>query len=156
MFRFKDVINHGVPPRLFEITVGVKIEKTNRKPYTRKLKVELYSIADEIDGDNFVLLDRQEEMFVLSDENGEIYEFWGKKAHMRDYTDYVRNRRGCKFKGHMVVITDERGEIIAQDISNDWMLDIIESLREFPVGRHFDKTGTRVYPPRARPVTVLW
>jgi len=155
-FRFQDVINPGVPPRLFEITAGVKIEKLNRKPYTRELKLELFSIANEIDGDNFVLLDRQEGKFGFSGENGEIHEFWGKKAHMRDYMDFVGNRRGRKFKGHMIVITDERGEIIAQDISNDWMLDIIESLREFPVGRHFDKTGKRVYPPRARPIMVLW
>jgi len=156
MFRFKDVLNRMLPPRLFEITVGVKIEKTNQKPYTRKLKMELFSIADEIDGDNFVLLDRQEKTFVFSEESGGIQEFWGEKAYMRDYMDFVGNRRGLKFKGHMIVITDERGEIIAQNITNDWFLDIIEPLREFPVGRHFDKTGTRVYPPRARPITVLW
>ena len=56
----------------------------------------------------------------------------------------------------MIVITDERGEIIAENVSNDWMLDIIDILREFPVGRHFDKTGARVYPPRALPIMRLW
>ena len=29
-------------------------------------------------------------------------------------------RRGERFKGHMVVVTDERGKIVAQNISNDW------------------------------------
>ncbi|RKX37562.1 MAG: hypothetical protein DRP64_16980, partial [Verrucomicrobia bacterium] len=156
MFRFRDVLNPTAPPRLFELTLGVKIEKLNTTPYTRELKVELFSIADEIDGDNFVLLDRQEGTFVLSRENGGIHEFWGQKSRMRDYMDFVGNRRGRKFKGHMIVITDERGEIIAQNITNDWFLDIIEPLRELPLGRHFDKTGTRVFPPRALPVTVLW
>ncbi len=141
---------------LTHITLGVKIEQLRKKPYARELKVELFSIASEIDGNNFVLLDRQEGTFTLSAENGGTHEFWGKTADMRDYKDWEGNRRGRRFKGHMIVVTDERGEIIAHDLTNDWFLDIIEPLRNFPVGRHFDKTGARVYPPRALPIKSLW
>jgi len=145
-----------VTPVLKEITTGVKIEKTNQRPYSRRLKVELFAIADEIDGDNYVLQDRQEETFVLSKENDYSHELWGKKAYMRDYSDAAWVRRGLRHKGHMIVVTDERGEIIARDISNEWMLDIIDFLREFPVGRHFSKAGERVYPPRAKVAMDLW
>jgi hypothetical protein len=155
-FRFTDVISAAVPPKITELTLGVKIEQLNKKSYTRALTVELFSIAAEIDGDNFVLLDRQKETFYLSEENGRSHVLWGEEAKLRDYYDWEKNRRGLKFKGHMIVIIDERGEIIAQNITNDWMLDIINPLRAFPVGRHFDKTGTRVYPPRARPIMSLW
>ncbi len=95
-------------------------------------------------------------MFTLAEENEGLFTFWGRKTEMRDYRDWDGNRRGRKFKGYMVVITDERGEIIATDLTNDWFLDIIEPLREFPLGKHFDKTGTRVYPPRAKVIMTLW
>ncbi|MEN8254825.1 MAG: SHD1 domain-containing protein, partial [Verrucomicrobiota bacterium] len=156
-FRFKAVLNpYETPPVMTRITLGVKIEKATRKPYARMLKVELFSIAYERDGDNYVLLDRQEGTFTLSEENDQTHVFWGKGAYMRDYADYAGIRRGQKFKGHMIVITDERGEIIAKDITNDWFLDVIEPLRRFPVGRHFDETGMRVYPPRAKVATMFW
>ena len=61
-----------------KLTCGVKIEKTSRKPYSRELKVELFTIAAENDGDNYILLDRQEGKFTLSEENGGRYELWGK------------------------------------------------------------------------------
>jgi hypothetical protein len=157
-FRFKDIPNPWAPPVMRELTAGVKIEKTDQKPYTHELKVELFSIAYEIDGDNYILLDRQEGRFVPSEENGERYELWGQKTFMKDYLDAnpLGNRRGERFKGHMVVVTDERGQIIAESISNEWMLEIIGFLREFPVGRHFSKEGERVYPPRAPVSKVYW
>jgi len=141
---------------LRELITGVKVEKTNQKPYTRNLKIEVFTIASEIDGDNYVLLDRQEGRFILSGENEEKYELWGKKVYMMDYVDAAYVRRGKKYCGHMIVVTDERGEIIAQAISNEWMLDIIDFLREFPVGRHFSKAGERVYPPRPTVAKDNW
>ncbi|MEN8256139.1 MAG: SHD1 domain-containing protein, partial [Verrucomicrobiota bacterium] len=146
-------------PIMRELTAGLKIEKINMKPYTKKLKVELFSIAQEIDGDNYVLLDRKEGTFIPSEENDGCYELWGKKAYMKDYHDTYApplRRRGLKYKGHMILVIDERGKIIAQDISNDWMLDIIDFLREFPVGRHFSKKGQRVYPPRGSVMYSTW
>jgi len=44
----------------------------------------------------------------------------------------------------MIIIIDERDEIIASNISNDWFLDVIAPLREFPIGKHFDETGSRI------------
>ena len=155
-FRFPDVISAAIPPVLTEFTLGVKIEKLRKKIYTRELKVELFSIASEIDGNNFILLDRKEGTFTLSEQNDGFYEFWGRKTEMRNYKDWEGNRRGERFKGHLVVVTDERGEIIAQNITNDWFLDIIESLREIPIGRHFDRTGARIHPPRAKVIMGLW
>ncbi len=155
-FDFKVLPIATAPPIVREITTGVKIEKTNQKPYTKELKVELFSFASEIDGNNYVLLDRAGGSFTFTKENEGLYELWGKEANMKDYLDAEGNRRGERFKGHMVVITDERGEIVAQSISNSWMLDIIDTLRQFPLGRHLDETGARVYPPRAPVIRVYW
>ncbi len=155
-FHFPDVISTAPIPKLTRITIGVKIEQLNSKPYGRKLKLELFSIASEIDGNNFVLLDRQETTFSLTKENGRSFVFWGKPAEMRDYQDWDGNRRGRRFKGYMAVVTDERGVVVAKSMTNDWFFDIIESLRTLPVTRHFDKTGKRVYPPRAKVIMTLW
>ena len=49
-----------------------------------------------------------------------------------------------------------RGEIIAQQVSNPWMLEHLEFLRTFPVGRHFSDEGKRVHPPRAKLNSRHW
>ena len=51
----------------------------------------------------------------------------------------------------MILVTDQRGEIIAQEVSNPWMLENLDFLRTFPVGRHFSDEGKRTYPPYATP-----
>jgi len=155
-FRFPDVISGAENPVLTYLTLGVKIDQLSNTPYTRTLKVELFSIAAEIDGNNYVLLDRQEGTFSLSKENGKSFIFTGKRAEMRNYRDWDGNRRGRKFKGYMAVVTDERGVIIAKSMSSDWFFDILEPLRAFPLAKHFDKTGQRVYPPRAKVIMTLW
>ncbi|RKX43944.1 MAG: hypothetical protein DRP64_07490 [Verrucomicrobia bacterium] len=47
----------------------------------------------------------------------------------------------------MILVYDERGEIIARNMSHDWLLDIVEELSVFSGGRHFNKQGERVFPP---------
>jgi hypothetical protein len=143
-------------PTVNQLAIGVSIDQKNPQPYTRKLVVELFSIASEYDGDNFILLDRQKETFTLTPENGRHFEIWGKKAYLRQYYDPGQFLRGEKFKGFMIVVTDERGEIIATNITNDWFLDIIDSLRQLPVGRYFNKAGERVFPPRPKFSDRFW
>ena len=135
-------------PVYTEFTGGVKIRKDTRKPYPRNLKVELFTIASERDGKNYILMERTEGSFIPTEENDGTFELWGKGFYLRDYVNGRGDRRGEKLQGHMVLVTDERGVIIGQSISNDWMLDRLDFLREFPVGRHFNKAGERVYPPR--------
>ena len=43
-----------------------------------------------------------------------------------------------------------------QTILNEWILDIIDFLREFPLGRRFAKTGVLIYPPRALVIREHW
>jgi len=160
IFDFEDMPNAQWPVVMRETMVGVKIEKINNKPYKRELKVELYSFSSEIDGDNYILMDRTMGAFIPSKASVGGYELWGKKAYAKDYHDAPpsrpQNRRGEKFTGYMIVVIDERGEVIAQNTSNDWMLENIDFLRELPIGRHFNKDGVRVYPPRAPLMRHFW
>jgi hypothetical protein len=67
------------------------------------------------------------------------------------------NRRGERYCGRMILVTDLRGEIVARrKVSNPWMLEKLDFLRMFPVGRHFSTEGKRTYPPRAKVITHYW
>ena len=52
------------------------------------------------------------------------------------------------YGGYLIVVTDERGKIIDYGTSHEWLFENLEKLKKIPVGRHFDKTITRVHPPR--------
>ena len=62
------------------------------------------------------------------------------KYDMREQT------RGAKFKGHLILVTDERGEIIQHSASSPWLYENREQLLKVPVGRYFDETCNRVHP----------
>ena len=155
-FRFVPLPIASIPPAVKKLTCGLKIEKTDMTPYTKELKVELFTFASENDGDNYILLDRQERRLAFSEETGNVYEFMGKQVFLRTYLDGANYKRGERYCGRMILVTDERGEIIAQLVSNSWMLEHLEFLRTFPVGRHFSDEGKRVHPPRAKLNSVHW
>jgi len=155
-FKFEPLLIVSIPPAVKKLTCGLKIEKTNLTPYTKELKVELFTFASEIDGNNYILLDRQERRFTFSAENGNVYEFMGKEVFLRNYLDGADYKRGERYCGRMILVTDERGEIIAQQVSSPWMLEHLEFLRTFPVGRHFSDEGKRVHPPRAKLNSRHW
>ena len=139
------------PPEDYFLAVGVTVTKESNRPYPNELKIELFSFAEEIDGKNFVLLDRVSTNITLSAENEYSCTLWTKSAYLTDENDsFAQHRRGEKPKGQMVLITDERGIIIASNISNKWTLDILDQLREFPTGKHFNKAGERTWPPQPK------
>jgi hypothetical protein len=136
-------------PAATEFTGNVVIEQDGRmNDYQRELRVEFYLVADEYDGNNFILYDRQIENFKLTPENSRRYELQGRKDIMLRYEHYCGNVRGEKYKGYMILVFNERDELIAQNLSHDWLLDLRDKLLTFPVGRHFNKEGDRVFPPR--------
>jgi hypothetical protein len=149
-FQFKALPIVSIPPAVEELTCGVKIEKISRSPYTRELKVELFTFANEIDGKNYILLDRQERRFTFDEQTGTVFKFMGQMVYLRNYLDGMDYKRGERLAGRMILVTDERGEIIAQLVSNPWMLEHLEFIRTFPVGRHLSDEGKRVHPPRAK------
>ena len=75
---------------------------------------------------------------------------------MRRYETYGGFRRGENYKGYMILVYNERDELIAQNLSHPWLLDLRDELLTFPVGRHFNKVGERVFPPRARFTSTYW
>jgi hypothetical protein len=142
-----------VPPRILDYVFSARLKQTSAGEYNHELKVEFFAIGGERSGDRFYLLDRQESHFTPTKENQRIHEFSGKSVRTISYPLFG-DRRGIKYAGHLVVVTDSRGKIIAHSAPKKWMFENLENLRQLSVGNYMDKTCTRVFP--SRPTTNFY
>jgi len=144
--------NSTPPPKLLDYVFSASLKQTSAGLYRHGLHVEFFAIGEEIDGDNYILLDRQESHFTPSKENQQSIAFSGENITLIDYRlwDGATTRRGEKYGGYLVVVTDVRGEIVAHSSPYKWIFEQVENLRQVPVGKHFDKRCIRVFPPRPR------
>ncbi len=136
-------------PRIYDYVFGARLKQVSAGTYSHPLHVELFAIGKEVNGNNYILLDRQSSDFTPTEENGRTYEFSGDKImlEVRDWTFFADLYKGEKYGGYLVVVTDQRGKTIDIGSSSKWLPDLVDILRVFPMGKHFDKTGTRTYPP---------
>ena len=125
---------------------GAKLKQVSAGKYNHELKVEFFAIGEEYDGDNYILFDRQESRFTPTKENGRSHAFHGDTIRLTRRFLGIQNR-GQKYGGYLVVVTDERGMVVDFGASHKWLVDILGNLRQLPAGVHFNKTGTRVFPP---------
>ena len=149
----------GDLPKYLDYTFAVKLKQVSGNEYNHELKVDFFAIGEEIDGDNYILLDHQDGCFTPSEENGRSYEFKGEAVPVYEKTipeedGIFGQRRGDKYSGYLVVVADENGMIVDYDTSHKWLIDVLGNLRRLSVGRHFDKAGARVEPPRLDPIGV--
>ena len=139
--------------------VTVSVSKKSQRPFTGRLHAELFLVAEEIEGSNYILLNRTEETFSLSQQEDYEYRFSNKPFKTVEFTDEgSKERKGELYKGHLVIISTMQGDVLATHSSlPTWMQqpDIVENLRRLSVrgapsvrSRHFDKTGKKVPPPR--------
>lgn len=142
------------PPSTYYYEFMVKIRQRSAGDYNHPLHLEFFVVGDEIDGNNYILLDRQEREFTLTSENKRSYIARSETIGITRYTweekvgSSLVMERGEKYARYLVIITDARGEVIAYRTPNKWLMESAENLRKLPLKRHFDKTGNRVGPPR--------
>ena len=140
----------GRPLQISDFIFGARLKKSTTKPYPHGLLVEFFAFGEEVDGDNYVLLDRQQSTFTPSKESKGIHEFYSP-APIRLQTMAMRSAapmRGIKYGGYLITVTDERGKIIQHKTSHKWLFENLENLKKLPDGKHFDKRCIRVGPPR--------
>jgi len=146
------------PLQRSDFTFGAKLKKKSTQTYIHELHVEFFAFGEEVDGDNYVLLDRQQSTFNPTKENKGSHAFYSDKP-VRLQTTAIRAAspmRGIKYGGYLITITDERGKIIQYKTSHKWLFEILENLKSLPVGKHFDKSGNRVGPPRPTQADRPW
>lgn len=133
-------------------TFGVRIKQQSAGPYNHELHIEFFAIGQERAGDRYVLLDRQVDSFVPASGNQRSHEFWGRAVELDKYEIfYIDKPRGKKYEGHLIVITDVRGEVVAIKATHDWLLVHLKKLKKIPVGGYMDDTCTRTFPTRPKP-----
>ena len=138
--------NQSPPPKLLDYTFSVRVKQNSAKSYNHELNVEYYAIGAEIDGDNYILLDRQEESFTPTEENNRSHAFSGDLVTLTDFDHINGLRRGQRYSSYLVVVTDSRGEVIQYETPKKWLYEHLDNLRQVPVGKCIDETCTRVLP----------
>ena len=144
----------GWTPEQLDYRFGARVTQDGVGNYNHELKVEIFAIGDELEGNNFVLLDRLETRFTPSLENKFRHEYKSDvSVKVREVdtgwgTETIFGRRGVKYGGNLIVVSDMNDRIVNYSASNNWMIGALSRLRVLPVGKHFDKSGMRVFPPR--------
>ena len=137
------------PLAIFDYTFGVKMSKYSTGEYNHKLTVEYFAIGGEVNGDNYVLLERKKDSFIPSKENQYAHEFHGNPIRLMEYG----NREGCPirgmdYNGYLIIVRDENGNLVQYETSNEFLFRNLTRLEALPIWAHFDKNGIRVFPPR--------
>ena len=143
-------VSNPRPLQISDLSFKTNVKQASTKIYPHELEVEFFAIGEEVDGDNYVLLDRRKGVFVPSAENKGVLLVQSPEP-IRIQTTAIRSAspmRGTKYGGYLVVVRDERGRIIQHKSSSKWLFECLENLKKLPVGKHFDKRGIRVGPPR--------
>ena len=144
-------VQHGMRPlRRSDYIFGAELKQRSAGAYPHELHVEYFAVGEEIDGDNYILFDRQSSTFIPSKENGGCHSFYSIEP-IRLTATAMRSAspmRGTKYGGFLITITDECGKIIQYKTSSKWLFENLENLKKLPVGKHFDKRCIRVGPPR--------
>jgi len=136
-----------------------EITKKSQRPFTSRLNIETFLIADEHESDNYVVLGHFTDDFLLVQEKDYSYTYRSPTARCTLF-DQIGNgqRKGEDFKGHIFIITSQQGDVVFMH-SNlpSWMSEpeMIKKLRALSIrgapsicSRHFNKDGEKVLPPR--------
>lgn len=144
-----------VPPRIIDYLFGAKIRQVSARAYGHRLKAELFVLGQQrIDGNKFILLDRQSSTFVLDGENGRAHVFKGGPVEVMAYD--TTQPLGRKYSDYLLLVTDQRGEVIHHSASANWLLPNLENLRKLKVGNFMDKTCRRVFPTGPGPRSLYY
>lgn len=145
------------------ISGEVTVQKISKRPFSSGLKAELYLIAKEVNGKEYIMLSKTESSFLLAEQNGYKHTFKSEPAVTRAYEEYNGiQRRGEECLGYLVVILDARGNVVdSKSDIGEWITapKTVAALRELAVreaastirSRYFDKTGHKVKVPRPKP-----
>ena len=144
--------NPTPPPRVNDFTFGVKARQRSAGDYNHQLTLEYFAIGKERLGDKYILLDRESSTFTPTKENERSHSFKGETIEMIEYVNFDNQLRGKRPDGNLIIVTDERGQIIQHSASKSWLWENLDKLRELPVGAYMDKTCSRAYPTSPKPV----
>lgn len=141
--------------------IVAEISKQSQRPFTSRLNIEVFLVAEEHEADNYILLGRFTDSFLLVKEKDYKYTYKSEKVQCTLFSQVGSGeRKGEDYKGHVFIITSLGGDVVFMH-SNlpTWMQqpELLEKLRELSIrgapsvrSRHFNKQGEKTPPPRPR------
>ncbi len=136
-----------IPPIVVDWKFGVKLKQTSASEYNHALTVEIFAVGQQLmDGNKYMLLDRQTTTFTPTKANQRSHEFRSPKTVETQKYDLMEQTFGREYKGYLVLVRDKRGEIVQYAASNEWLYENLEDLLKIQVGNFFDDTCKRVHP----------
>ncbi|MEN8255279.1 MAG: SHD1 domain-containing protein, partial [Verrucomicrobiota bacterium] len=128
---------------------GLQLKQTSAGDYNHELKVDMFVVGQQREGNQYLLLDRQQFTFNPVEED-RFFEFRSKrKVELQDYPDYYKHMvHGDKYVGYLVTVTDKRGVVITTAGPKKWLAENLDSLKKLKVGNYFDKSCARTFPDR--------
>ena len=134
---------------------GARIKQISIKEYPHDLTVEVFAFAQQIydPGKYHLIFRSKSEPFRLTSEDRYRYEYRVEKdIPLSRYFLSGKYPRGQKLAESLILVRDERGEIIAYNTTKNWLYRNLEKLMTIPVGGWLDKTCTRRHPTSPEPV----
>ena len=130
-----------------EYTFSPKIEVSD-ETYSHELKVDYWVIGSEIGASKYMLLDKGSESFVPAEQPNGRFTFSGNTIDLYDWVlvGIYQQRRGERYEGFLVTVTDERGVIIAQRSTPTWLFKNMSKLKKLELGAFLDNKCDRVWP----------
>lgn len=138
----------------------VLITKKSQRPFTSRLKVEIFMVAEEIEGDHYILLDRTEKEILLPTiSKGAEFEFKSRIVRTMRFRGAISEQiKGEEFCGYLLVISTMQGDIVLTKSNLPALFEdpqVITNLQALSIAgaasvrsRHFDEAGRNVPPPR--------
>lgn len=142
---FKYDKNGSVGCNVYTFTPKIEFRTKN---YNLPLKVDYWVIGSEISGSQFILQDKGSKTFVPTEFPEGRLTFSGREVEMYDWVlGHIYNeRRGERYEGFLITVTDERGQIIAKRSTPTWLFKNLDQLKTLQVGAFMDNTCTEVWP----------
>lgn len=134
---------------------GARITKSSIKAYPHDLTVEVFALAKQVyDPDKYQLVFYgKSDPFRLTPENHYQHEYRSAKSiPLSRFLLAGEYPRGKKMAESLVLVRDERGEIIAYNTTKNWLYEHLDNLLEIPVGGWLDETCKRRHPTSPKPV----
>ena len=133
----------------FEFVVRLEPKKVEAF-FESDLEVEYLVFAEEVEGDNYVLVDRYSHVVEAAAwREEEVVIGSGTPVEFKTLALFSNGgMRGIKYGGYLVLIRDAQGGVIQSKASHDFLIEHYENLKRVPLGKHFDRICNRVAPPR--------
>lgn len=148
------------PIAIIDHSFGVRVKQTSTADYPYKLVVEGYEFSQQVwDLDKYrLILKFKSKPFVLTRKNRE-FEYYNPNT-VRLYKIVIDQGtgaalpRGQKLAESLVIVRDERGEIVAYRSTAKWLYNNLDRLEKLPVGAWLNDKCIRTHPSSPPPIKL--